>query len=72
VIASESAASITLKRENNQSDTVLRTDVEEIRSSGLSLMPDGVEKNLTVQEVADLIRFLKDWRYLDGSVPKSP
>lgn len=70
IIASESAASITLRRENNQSDTILRADVEEIRSSGQSLMPDGVEKNLTMQEVADLIRFLKDWRYLDGATPR--
>ena len=70
VIASESSASITLKRENNQSDTILRADVEEIRSSGQSLMPDGLEKNLTPQEVADLIRFLKDWRYLDGATPR--
>lgn len=72
VIAAESTASITLKRENNQGETVLRADVEEIRSSGLSLMPDGVEKNLSVQEVADLIHFLKDWRYLDGMTPKGP
>lgn len=72
IIVAESTASITLKRENNQSDTILRADVEEIRSSGLSLMPEGVEKNLSVQEVADLIRFLKDWRYLDGAVPTAP
>lgn len=70
LIASETAAGITLKRENNQTETVLRADVEELRSSGLSLMPDGLEKNMTVQDVADLIRFLKDWRYLDGTVPR--
>ena len=70
LIASETAAGVTLKRENNQTDTVLRADVEELRSSGLSLMPDGLEKNMTVQDVADLIRFLKDWRYLDGAVPR--
>jgi hypothetical protein len=32
-------------------------------------MPDGFEKSINVQEMADLLRFLKDWRYLDGSVP---
>jgi putative heme-binding domain-containing protein len=70
VIASESAAGLTLRRENAQAETVLRADVEEVRSSGLSLMPEGLEKVMTVQEVADLIRFLKDWRYLDGAVPR--
>jgi putative membrane-bound dehydrogenase-like protein len=72
VIASESAAGITLKRENNQTEAVLRADIEEVRSSGLSLMPDGLEANMSVQDVADLIRFLKDWRYLDGATPRGP
>ena len=63
VVAAESAAGLTLKRENGQTDTVLRADVEEVRSSGLSLMPEGLEKAMTPQDVADLIRFLKDWRY---------
>ncbi|MBA4063618.1 MAG: dehydrogenase [Isosphaera sp.] len=70
LIASESAAGITLARENGQTDAVLRADVAEVRSSGLSLMPDGLEKNMTAQELADLIRFLKDWRYLDGLTPR--
>lgn len=69
VIASETAAGITLRREQNQSDTVLRADIDELRSSGQSLMPEGLEMNVSVQEMADLIRFLKDWRYLDGATP---
>lgn len=70
VIASESAAGITLRREQNQSDTVLRADIDEVKSSGQSLMPEGLEQNVSVQEMADLIRFLKDWRYLDGATPR--
>ena len=70
VIASESAAGITLKREQNQTDTILRADIDEVKSSGQSLMPEGLEQNVTVQEMADLIRFLKDWRYLDGATPR--
>jgi putative heme-binding domain-containing protein len=69
VIASETAAGITLQREQNQTDTVLRADIDELKSSGQSLMPEGLEKNVSVQDVADLIRFLKDWRYLDGATP---
>jgi len=69
LIAAETAASLTLKRAENQTDTVLRQDVEEVRSTGLSLMPEGLEKNITIKEMADLLGFLKNWRYLDGSVP---
>jgi putative heme-binding domain-containing protein len=68
-IAAETAASITLKRAENQTDVVLRQDIEELVSTGVSLMPDGLEKQITVPEMADLITFLKNWRYMDGSVP---
>lgn len=65
IITSETASSITLARDGSQTDTILRDDIEEFRSTGKSLMPDGLEKNISVAEMADLIRFLKDWRYLE-------
>src|SRR5262249_16821761 len=66
VIASETAASLTLRRAEGQSDVVLRQDIDEIQSTGLSLMPDGLEKTISIAEMADLLAFLKNWRYLDG------
>ncbi|HEY1068100.1 MAG TPA: HEAT repeat domain-containing protein, partial [Pirellulales bacterium] len=69
LIASESASGLVLKRENQQSDVILRADVEEVWSSGMSLMPEGLEKALSVQDAADVIHFLKRWRFADGSVP---
>jgi putative heme-binding domain-containing protein len=69
LLTAETGSSITLKRAENQVDVVLRKDIDEISSTGVSLMPDGLESKISVQEMADLLRFLKDWRYLDGSVP---
>jgi putative heme-binding domain-containing protein len=69
IIAAETASSITLRRAENQTDTVLRQDIEEIRSTGVSLMPEGLEKTITLEQMADLISFLKNWRYLDGQTP---
>ena len=40
-----------------------------MRSNGVSLMPVGLEKQITIEQMADLIAFIKNWRYLDGSVP---
>ncbi len=34
-------------------------------------MPVGLEKNIDRQQMADLISFIKNWRYLDGRVPFS-
>ncbi len=69
ILATETASSITLKRAEGLSDTVLRQDIDEITSTGISLMPEGLEKNINHQEMAHLLQFLKNWRYLDGSVP---
>jgi len=58
LIAGETATSITLRRAENATDTVLRVDIEELRSTGQSLMPEGLEKQLDKQAMADLIAYL--------------
>jgi putative heme-binding domain-containing protein len=65
-IASQTASSLTLRRGEGQEDVVLRQDIEEIKSSGVSLMPEGLEKNVTVDGMSDLIAFLKGWRFIDA------
>jgi putative heme-binding domain-containing protein len=37
-----------------------RSDVEELQPSNVSIMPAGLDKQLTPQELADLVAFLKD------------
>ena len=59
MIAEESATSLTLKRADSKQDVVLRQNVSEITGTGLSLMPDGFEKKLTKEEMADLLAFLR-------------
>ena len=58
IITDESAASLTLKRAEGVTETVLRRDIAQISGSGLSLMPEGVESAVTVEQMADLIAFL--------------
>jgi putative heme-binding domain-containing protein len=58
LIASQTATSITLKRENDATDTILRSEIEEMTSTGRSLMPEGLEKSISKQEMADLLAFL--------------
>lgn len=69
IITAETASSITLKQPEGKIEVILRTEIDELKGSGLSLMPIGVEKNINVDEMADLITFLKNWRYVDGNVP---
>ena len=38
---------------------IARKDIEEIRPSKVSVMPSGLDQQLTQQELADLVAFLK-------------
>ncbi len=58
MISAETATSITLTRGQDQSDTVLRKDIDEMESSGQSIMPEGLEKQLSKQQMADLLEYL--------------
>lgn len=69
LLAAENSSSITLRQPEGKNETILRSNIEELRSTGLSLMPVGFEKNITPEQMADLIAFLKHWRILDGNVP---
>ena len=53
------ARSLTLVAAEGKSESILRTDIEELRSTGKSLMPDGVEKDLTQQDIADVIEYVR-------------
>jgi len=59
MITEESPANLTLKRAENKQDIVQRESISEIHGTGLSLMPEGFEKKLTLQDLADLIAFLR-------------
>jgi putative membrane-bound dehydrogenase-like protein len=60
IIASQTPGSITLKREKNETVTILRKDIEAIKSSGKSLMPEGLEKKINHRQMADLLSFLME------------
>ena len=62
MIAGESPTAVTLRRAEGQAETVLRSQIDELRSTGLSLMPEGFEEKITPAEMADLIAFLKQPR----------
>ncbi len=69
LIAAETASSVTLRQPENKTLTLLRVDIETLRSNGVSLMPEGFEKHLSHQQLADLIGFVKNWRYLEQPIP---
>ncbi|MGC8640396.1 MAG: PVC-type heme-binding CxxCH protein [Isosphaeraceae bacterium] len=59
IIAAESATALTLKRAQGVTDVIPRPEIEAVRSTGLSLMPEGLEKGLTPQDLADLMAYVR-------------
>ena len=69
VLSTETATSITLRQQEGKMQVLLRNDVDELHSNGVSLMPVGLEKDIPPAQMVDLIAFIKNWRYLDGAIP---
>jgi putative membrane-bound dehydrogenase-like protein len=59
MITAETTNSLTIRRADGTGETVLRIDVEELRSTGRSFMPEGLEKQIDVPAMADLLAYLK-------------
>lgn len=59
LIASETATRITGRHPGGPDESWARADLREMRLTGRSLMPDGLEEGLSAQDVADLLAFLR-------------
>ncbi len=55
VLVSETGNSITLVGADGKANVILRGDLEELSSTGKSAMPEGLEKELKPQDLADVI-----------------
>jgi putative membrane-bound dehydrogenase-like protein len=58
MLTTETATSLTLRRLDGTSETVLRTNLEALRSTGMSFMPEGLETQISAAQMADLIAYL--------------
>jgi putative membrane-bound dehydrogenase-like protein len=59
LIAAESAESVTLRQAEAKEETIRREDIEVMNANGVSLMPAGLEKDLTPRQIADVIALVK-------------
>ena len=59
ILDAANATSVTLRRAEGATETVLRANIETIVCSGVSLMPEGHERVIDLQPMADLIAFLR-------------
>jgi putative membrane-bound dehydrogenase-like protein len=69
LIATETTGGVTLKRAEGATDVVPRDRIESLASTGLSLMPEGLEKEVSPEAMADLLAYLRGLR---ASSPPAP
>ncbi|MCA9241152.1 MAG: HEAT repeat domain-containing protein, partial [Planctomycetales bacterium] len=58
LVAAETGSSVTLKGAEGEVTTLLKVDIDEMFDSGASLMPEGLEKAIDKQAMADLLAYL--------------
>jgi putative membrane-bound dehydrogenase-like protein len=59
IVKRETAESVLLVTGPNLEQNIPRSDIETIRPGSVSIMPEGLDEQLTRQELADLLAFLK-------------
>ena len=67
MLLSETGNSLTLIGSDGKPNTIRRSELETLVGSNRSLMPEGLEKDLSKQDLADVIRFVQS----SGVPPKS-
>lgn len=60
IIAAKTGTTLTLRQLGGQERVIARADVKSLEASKTSAMPDGLEKSISVVEMADLLRYLKE------------
>lgn len=59
LMIAESTDSVTLRQPEGREQTIARSDIEELKTTNKSLMPEGIERDVTVEQMADVLEFLK-------------
>lgn len=74
MLKGETGGSLTLVGNDGKEITVVRADIEELAASKRSLMPEGLEKDLSPQDLADVIAFVQStgtpWKRFEGNAPQ--
>ena len=59
LLVSETPEAVVIRQAGGKEEIVPRSKILKMQASGKSLMPEGVEKEVSIQQMADLLEFLK-------------
>ena len=74
MLKGETGGSLTLIGNDGKEITVVRADIEDLVGSQRSLMPEGLEKDLSSTDLSNVIAFVQStgtpWKRFEGNAPK--
>ncbi len=74
MLKGETGGSLTLIGSDGKELTVVRADIDELLGSKRSLMPEGIEKDIPAQDLANVFAFVQStgtpWKRFDGNSPQ--
>lgn len=74
LLAEENSSSIRLREAEGKEHVILRSDLEELRSTNRSIMPEGLERDLSPRDVADILAYLSQFevpfKKFEGNQPR--
>lgn len=59
LLLAETEDSVTLRQPEGREQSIPRKDIDELRATSKSLMPEGIERDVSVDQMADILAFLK-------------
>ena len=62
ILQGETANSVTLLAADAKEQSILRADIEVLHATGKSLMPEGLEKDITPTQMCDLLAYLRSFQ----------
>ena len=71
IIQEETSDRLILLGQDAKRTIINRRELVQLNATGQSLMPAGLEMQIDTQAMADLIAFIKGWRYMDGTIPQT-
>ena len=73
MIANETSTVITIRGQKDETKTIFRSDIQQIKSLGTSVMPEGLEKSVSPTDMSHVLAFLGELgpapKQFDGNAP---
>jgi lambda repressor-like predicted transcriptional regulator len=60
---------VVLRLQNGTRVSIARAEIQDLKATGVSLMPVGFEAQLSPESMNDVIAYIKNWRYAQQQVP---